>query len=122
MHPQIDYTFWQSIFIGASSAAGAGMVIAFPLIAQADKHQPFILSAIAGGWAGFIIGERLSLSLFEKTNRDKRSSNLEFNLPGLGALPLLAVTRTSGAEFSRPSASSFAASTPLPVANLIWKF
>jgi hypothetical protein len=117
-HRSEEYTYWQTVFIGASSGAGALMAIAFPLIAKADQHQPYTIAGVIGAWAGFFIGERLSLSLFEKSSRDRQSSNLRFNLPGLAALPSLMAPR-------RPDASKICLSKTgplLPVANVEWKF
>ena len=116
---QMDYTFWQSVFIGASSAAGSGMVLAFPLLMDAQKHQPYIMSAIIGGWTGFFIGDWLSLSLFEKSSRDKHSSNVQFNLPGLTALPALLASEKIG---PKRNAASFENGLTIPVADIEWRF
>ncbi|MBN1128462.1 MAG: hypothetical protein JXA71_05715 [Chitinispirillaceae bacterium] len=116
-HPQIDYTFWQSVFIGASVAAGTGIGVSFPLIFEANNHRAYILACIAGGWTGFYFGERLSLQLFEKSGRDAKHSGLRLDLPGLAALPLLlAPPSSAGSEIAL-------CETPaLPLANLEWRF
>jgi hypothetical protein len=117
--PQTEYTFWQSVFIGASSTAGSGIMLAFPLLMEVDKHQPFIISALIGGWSGFFVGDILSKSLFEKTSRDKRSSNIQFNLPGLTALPALIASEKFG---QRRGLSCLESAPAMPVANLEWRF
>jgi hypothetical protein len=116
-HPQIDYTFWQSVFIGASAAAGTGVGVSFPLIANANNHRSYILFSIAGGWTGFYFGERLSLQLFEKSSRDKKTSDLRVNLPGLAALPMLFSFPKTEGMFSSPREAP-----AIPVANLEWRF
>jgi hypothetical protein len=116
-HPQIDYTFWQSVFIGASAAAGTAVGVSFPLIAEANNHRAYILASIAGGWTGFYFGERLSLQLFEKSSRDKKTSDLRVNLPGLAALPLLfSLPKTEGTFNAQREVPA------MPVANLEWRF
>jgi hypothetical protein len=117
-HPQTDYTFWQSVFIGASAAAGTGVGVSFPLIAQANNRRAYILFSIAGGWTGFYFGERLSLQLFEKSSRDKKASDLRLNLPGLAALPLL----LGPSKAASTRASGLSGVTALPMANLEWRF
>nr|MCU0608771.1 hypothetical protein [Chitinispirillaceae bacterium] len=117
-HKSIDYSYWQAVFIGASSAAGAAIGCSFPLIAQAAKHQAYTIMGIAGAWSGFYFGEKLSLDLFEKSSRDKRSSAIRFNAPGLAALPLLMAA-------GKPNASQSVSARfmpPLPVANVEWRF
>ena len=94
------------------------MGLAFPLIAQADSHQPYTIAAIIGGWTGFFLGERLSLSLFEKSDRDRKASSLRFDLPGLAALPILAASPKS-ARANTPQGETVPA---LPMANLEWRF
>ena len=117
-HPQIDYTFWQSVFIGASAAAGTAVGVSLPLIAEANNHRAYILASIAGGWTGFYFGERLSLQLFERSSRDKKASNIRVNLPGLATLPLLFTpSRTSTVAHS-----SFSSAAALPMADLEWRF
>jgi hypothetical protein len=117
-HPQTDYTFWQTVFIGASAAAGTGVGVSFPLIAQANNRRAYILFAIAGGWTGFYFGERLSLQLFEKSSRDKKVSTIRLDLPGLATLPLL-LTPSKTASTGHYGFSGAAA---LPMANLEWRF
>jgi hypothetical protein len=119
-HPQIDYAFWQSVFIGASSAAGAAVGVAFPLIANANNRRAYILFSIAGGWSGFFLGERLSLALFEKSSRDKKASSLRLDLPGLTTLPVLLASKNIS---SAPEEYAGYANAPaFPIANLEWKF
>lgn len=117
-HPLIDYTFWQSVFIGASAAAGAFISESLPLMFQANNHRAYILAAIAGGWAGFYFGEKLSLQLFEKSGRDKKASTLRLELPGLAALPLLLAPSktTTGKQ------TGFSAVSAMPMADLVWRF
>jgi hypothetical protein len=116
-HPQTDYTFWQSVFIGASAAAGTAVGVSFPLIANANNHRSYILFSIAGGWAGFYFGERLSLQLFEKSSRDNKASDIRVNLPGLAALPMLfSLPKTEGTFNTEKEVPA------MPVANLEWKF
>lgn len=118
-HPAIDYTFWQTVFIGASSCAGTLMGVAFPLIAQAGSRQPYIIAGVAGGWTGFFVGEKLSLSLFEKSSRDRSASALQLNLPGLAALPVIFTDANKKHARSARNASN---AILLPMANLEWKF
>jgi hypothetical protein len=118
-HPSIDYTFWQSVFIGLSSGAGTLMGVALPLIAQADSRQPYIIAGVAGGWTGFFVGEKLSLSLFEKSSRDRSASALQLNLPGLAALPVIL---TNADNRRQKSASRASNAILLPMANLEWRF
>jgi hypothetical protein len=114
-HPAVDYTYWQTVFIGASSGAGALIGIAFPLIGNVeDNHKPYVIMGVAGAWAGFFLGERLSLSLFEKSDRDRGATGPRVNIPGLASLPFI---------FSNDKARNQLARIPaLPVANLEWKF
>jgi hypothetical protein len=118
-HTAIVYTYWQTFFIGASSCAGALMGIAFPLIAKVqDNHKPYVIASIMGSWTGFFLGERLSLSLFEKSDRDRNASRLSLSIPGLAALPVI-LTK------DRHTASrNLYNDTPptLPVADVEWKF
>jgi hypothetical protein len=111
--PPIKYTYWQTFFIGASSIATAGIAEAFPLIAKADDKNPFIIAGIIGGWAGFFLGERLSLSLFEKSDRDQDFSHISVNLPGLASLPLI---------LSNDNNKNYSVRPALPIANLEWRF
>ncbi|MBN2037116.1 MAG: hypothetical protein JW768_10275 [Chitinispirillaceae bacterium] len=116
-HPQIDYRFWQAVFIGASSAAGAAVGVSFPLIANANNHRAYILSSLAGGWTGFFLGERFSLDIFDVSERDKRPTTLNLSLPGLAALPLLLTpSHESG------SAKSSGPVPALPIAAMEWRF
>ncbi len=118
-HQSIDYTYWQTVFIGASSGAGALMAVAFPLIAKVeDNHKPYVIAGVIGAWTGFFIGERLSLSLFEKSDRDRHASNVRFNLPGLAALPSIMAFNKSDASKIYPSKTG----PLLPVANVEWRF
>jgi hypothetical protein len=117
-HPAIDYSFWQTTFIGASSFAGTVMGIAVPLIAQSNSRQPYIVAGVFGGWAGFYFGEKLSLALFEKTQHDKRSSAIDFELPGIAALPAI-LTEGKLRQFRRVSSGIPPA---LPVAELVVRF
>ena len=120
-HRSIDYTYWQTFFIGASSGAGALMGIAFPLIAKADQHQPYTIAGIIGAWTGFFVGERLSLSLFEKSSRDLHTSSLRFNFPGLAGLAVLPVMFKRD-KHNVPGNLYYDATPALPVANVEWRF
>jgi hypothetical protein len=115
LHPSIDYSFWQAVFTGVSSCAGTVMGVALPLIAQSNQRQPYILCGIAGGWTGFFVGEKLSRSLFEKSDRDRHASTLRFNLPGLAALPV--ILTTTGRSPSKATAAAL-----WPMAGLAWRF
>jgi hypothetical protein len=117
-HPDVDYTFWQTVFIGASSAGGTAMGLALPLIGQATHHQAYTSAAMIGGWSGFFLGEWLSHSIFDKSEHDKRASNIEFNLPGVAALPLLAASKRLDRTAMRPGEIP----PTLTLANLVWKF
>jgi hypothetical protein len=117
-HQSIDYTYWQTVFIGASSGAGALMAIAFPLIAKADQHQPYTIAGIIGAWTGFFLGEHLSLSLFEKSDRDRHASNFRFNLPGLAVLPVM----FKRDKHNVPGNCYYGATPAQPVANGEWRF
>jgi hypothetical protein len=112
-HPSIKYTYWQTVFIGASSFAGELIVQAIPMIAKADAYRPYIIAGVLGSWTGFFLGERLSLSLFEKSDRDQRASGLRVSLNGLAALPVI---------FSNDKNKKRRSDPPLPVANLEWRF
>jgi len=113
-HPAVDYTYWQTVFIGASSGAGALMGVAFPLIGKVkDNHKPYVIMGVTGAWAGFFLGEWLSRSLFEKSDRDRGASGLSVSLPGLAALPML---------LSKDRKSSASRVPALPMANLEWRF
>jgi hypothetical protein len=111
--PSKRYTYWQTVFIGASSVAGALMVSAFPLIGGVeDNHKPYVLSAVFGGWTGFFLGDYLSSSLFEKSGRDRGAEGLRVNIPGLAALPFM-FSKGNNADSPLPA---------LPVADLEWRF
>jgi hypothetical protein len=112
-HPQTDYTYWQTVFIGASSGAGALIAEAIPIMTSTDNHRPYIIAGVAGAWAGFFLGEHLSRSLFEKSDRDRRETGLRVSLPGLAALPLL---------FSNDKNQGRRSCPPLPVAEVEWRF
>jgi hypothetical protein len=112
--PSKSYTYWQTFFIGASSGAGALMFIALPLIGEVkDTHKPYVVSGIFGGWLGFFLGDYLSQSLFEKSDRGRRGSGLRVGLPGVAALPFI---------LSRDRDKSPRSSPPLPVAEIEWRF
>jgi hypothetical protein len=117
-HPTIDYSYWQTVFIGASTCAGAIMGIALPLIAQSEDRQPYILAGSIGGWTGFFLGEKLSLGLFEKSSRDNQSSSIRFELPGLAALPVMMSAKKRTASIPMGASMMPAAS----VANVEWRF
>jgi hypothetical protein len=94
------------------------MGVALPLIAQSTDRQPYIICGAAGGWAGFFLGEKLSLSLFENSSQDRRSSAIKFELPGLAALPIM-----MAADRSSLSKGSAASRLPaMPMANFEWRF
>jgi hypothetical protein len=112
-HSSTKYTYKQTVFIGLSSLAAAGIAEAFPLIAKSDDKDSYILAGILGAWTGFFVGERLSLSLFEKSDRDQGASNISVSLPGLAALPML---------LSKDRNSSASRVPALPMANLEWRF
>jgi hypothetical protein len=113
-HPSNSYSYWQTVFIGASSGASALIAEAFPLIGKADRKNPYIIAGIIGAWSGFFLGERLSLSLFEKSDRDRGASNISVSLPGLAALPMIFSKDRNAAASSRVPA--------LPMAELEWRF
>jgi hypothetical protein len=117
-HPSIDYSYWQTVFIGASSCAGIVMGIALPLIVQSSERQPYIIAGSLGGWTGFFVGERLSLSLFEKSSRDRRSSSIKFELPGLAALPIMIASDKT--HSSKRSATGMLPA--ISMADFSWRF
>jgi hypothetical protein len=113
-NPSKSYTYWQTLFIGASSGAGALMFIALPVIGEVEEnHKPYVVSGIFGGWLGFFLGDYLSQSLFERSDRDRRESGLRVSLPGLASLPVI---------FSNDKNKERRSCPPLPVANLEWRF
>ncbi|MBN2188099.1 MAG: hypothetical protein JW699_01495 [Chitinispirillaceae bacterium] len=113
-NPSKSYTYWQTVFIGASSGAGALMFIALPLIGEVEEnHKPYVVSGIFGGWLGFFLGDYLSQSLFEKSDRDLRPQGLRVSLPGIASLPFILSNDRNSERRSLP---------PLPVAELEWRF
>jgi hypothetical protein len=117
-HPAIDYSYWQTIFIGASSCAGALMGVALPLIGQSDDRQPYLIAGTLGAWSGFYLGEKLSLALFEKSSRDRHASSIKFNLPGLAALPMI----LAAGKYHASKTQARYAVPSMPMANLEWRF
>jgi hypothetical protein len=116
-HPSIDYSYWQTVFIGASSVAGGAVAEAFPLLGSSDDYRSYVIAGIIGSWTGWFVGERLSISLFEKSDRDKRSS-LRIDASGLAMLPFLQSMQREG-----PRGRCTEANAPsIPVASIEWRF
>ena len=117
-HPGTDYSYLQTVFIGASTCAGVVMGVALPLVAQAADQQPYIIAGALGGWAGFFLGEKLSLSLFEKSSQDRHASSIKFELPCLAALPVI-----WAADKNALSKGYATGRLPaLPMADFEWRF
>ncbi|MBN1980634.1 MAG: hypothetical protein JW795_03830 [Chitinivibrionales bacterium] len=73
-------TLSQGVFTIASSLVGGGVALALPLIAKADEDKAYVLAGMGGTWAGMILGEYLSRSIFEFTRHD-RSTSLRMSVP-----------------------------------------
>jgi hypothetical protein len=84
-----EYTFSQGVFCAA--AAGVGSLVGFsvPLIARSHSNQSYIIAGIIGAWGGLILGEYLTKSIFETSDRDSKSSKVNISIPIAYQWPLL---------------------------------
>jgi hypothetical protein len=94
-HKSQDYQFSQGTFMALSAAGGAAVALGFPLLFEATEHQSYTVAAMLGGWGGLVLGENLSLKIFEKSGKDRQSLHLD--LPVLWQWPLL----VSSIEYSK---------------------
>lgn len=88
-HSEKPYSFWQGVFMAVSATGGAAVGFALPLVADLEMsqyHEIYQLSFLAGAWSGLVLGEKLSIALFEKAPVD-RVSGLTF--PVLHQWPVL---------------------------------
>jgi hypothetical protein len=96
-HKNVDYSFWQGVFMGVSSVGGTLTGLSVPLIFQTDQHQFYTLMAIAGGWGGFFLGEKLAMELFERAPQDKDVAidRIRLDLPIATTWPMLMLSKKS---------------------------
>jgi hypothetical protein len=111
-HKNVDYSFWQGVFMGVSSVGGTLTGLSVPLIFQTDQHQYYTLMAIAGGWGGFFLGEKLAMELFERAPQDKDVAidRIRLDLPIATTWPMLMLSKKSDNRSLRE--------TPVPLASV----
>ncbi len=74
-HKERRYTMSQAVFSSISAAGGTALGLSIPLLMDANGERPYITAALLGGWAGLLIGEQLSISLFDYSGRDKNANS-----------------------------------------------
>ncbi len=111
MRPDRPVTFPQSLFIGASAASGALAGYGVPYLLDKKNDRIFAAAAVAGGWLGLILGERLSRGIAEQS-AFAQNSRLNVSVPGVWSLPAMLAKRNSAEKESRQ----------VPVVNLDFVF
>jgi hypothetical protein len=96
------YSLGQGVFHALSATVGVGVGAALPFLFQADDHRPYVAAMTIGGWGGFILGERLSLTLFDDSDEKRAASGVDIDFPLFGEAPLFLAGAYGGMARERP--------------------